>query len=380
MKVLFFLTYYKPHISGPVSYIENLTAELVEKGILCTILTSRHIKSLEKIEVKNGVITKRLPVLCTLGKGVIVPALFTDGVKEIKRNDIIIVNLPQLEAGMVAIITKFFGKKALVIHHTDLSGWTGWWNRISELVVDLSGLISCRLAEKIFPYTKDYADSSTLLRKFKKKVFPLYPIVKIEGDDKVYANFLAKQGNVKTKFIGYSGRIARQKKLEDAIESIKILNKIDGEQKWKLLLAGPVAVGERYGKEFLEKAKRNVDVIYLGPLNRKQLASFYQFIDVLVLPSDDRLESFGLVQVEAMLHGCPVIATELPGCRIPIKKTGMGKLIPPNNPEKLAQAINKVVSLGKNHWRMFVPKVENIFSGRTSVNNFLTVLKQIDRD
>lgn len=366
-----------------MSYIGNLTLELARRNICCTILTSQHIKSLKKIDVKDGVTIKRLPILCKLGKGVIAPTLFTDGIKEIKRNDIVIVNLPQLEAGIVAIIAKLFGKKILVIHHTDLSGWSGWWNRISEAAVNFSGLISCCLAKKIIPYTMDYADSSSLLKKFKKKVYPIYPVITTAGPDKPYTDFLKNRAKTArhglqenlVMTVGYSGRIAKQKKLEDAIEAIKILNVKNSGQQWKLLLAGPAAVGEKYGIELLEKIKGNTDVINLGPLNSAQLSSFYDFIDVLVLPSNDRLESFGLVQIEAMLHGCPIVATELPGSRIPIKLTGMGKLVPINNPILLADTIGEVVSLGRDHWKTFIPKAKKIFNNETSVESFLEILK-----
>jgi len=50
-----------------------------------------------------------------------------------------------------------------------------------------------------------------------------------------------------------------------------------------------------------------------------------------------------MVQVEAMMSGVPVVASDLPGVRIPIKKTGMGILVPPKNSEKLAEAIIEVL-------------------------------------
>jgi len=59
----------------------------------------------------------------------------------------------------------------------------------------------------------------------------------------------------------------------------------------------------------------------------------------LVLPSDDRLESFGLVQVEAMINGCPVVVSDLPGVRQPVLMTGGGRLTPVGNPKKLPKIL-----------------------------------------
>ena len=54
------------------------------------------------------------------------------------------------------------------------------------------------------------------------------------------------------------------------------------------------------------------------------MGSFYTCIDVLVVPSINSTEAFGLVQVEAMMMGVPVVASDLPGVRVPVQKQGWG--------------------------------------------------------
>ena len=70
----------------------------------------------------------------------------------------------------------------------------------------------------------------------------------------------------------------------------------------------------------------------------------YAACDVLVLPSVNFTETFGLVQVEAMLCGTPVVASDLPGVREAIRVTGMGRIAPPRKPECLTDAIIDVIS------------------------------------
>jgi glycosyltransferase involved in cell wall biosynthesis len=65
-------------------------------------------------------------------------------------------------------------------------------------------------------------------------------------------------------------------------------------------------------------------------------------IDVLVLPSD--AEGFGLVLIEAMAAGVPVIGTNVPGIRDVIQDGINGILTPPRNPRALADAIERVLS------------------------------------
>ena len=85
------------------------------------------------------------------------------------------------------------------------------------------------------------------------------------------------------------------------------------------------------------------------------LAAFYAAIDCLALPSVNSTESFGLVQVEAMLCGTPVVASALPGVRQPVLVTGMGEIAPIGDAAGLAAALAKVLSDRERYLR---PRVE----------------------
>lgn len=64
---------------------------------------------------------------------------------------------------------------------------------------------------------------------------------------------------------------------------------------------------------------------FLGLLSQDQMPAFFAACNLLVVPSLNSTESFGLVQVEAMLCGTPAIASDLPGVRQPPRMTGMGR-------------------------------------------------------
>jgi glycosyltransferase involved in cell wall biosynthesis len=72
------------------------------------------------------------------------------------------------------------------------------------------------------------------------------------------------------------------------------------------------------------------------------MAAFYSNLDVIVVPSLNSTETFGLVQVEAMLCGTPSIASDLPGVRQPVLQTGMGEVVPVGDCAALAEAIVRV--------------------------------------
>jgi len=79
-------------------------------------------------------------------------------------------------------------------------------------------------------------------------------------------------------------------------------------------------------------------VKFAGPVDHKYLPAFYQKAYVTVIPS--YYESFGLVSLEAMACGCPVVASCTGGLKYNIIHGRTGLLVEPRNPEELASAIN----------------------------------------
>jgi len=78
-------------------------------------------------------------------------------------------------------------------------------------------------------------------------------------------------------------------------------------------------------------------------LDPSSMAAFYPNLDVLVVPSLNSTEAFGLVQIEAMLNGVPCIASNLPGVRQPILTTGMGIVTPIGDSHALSEALIEIL-------------------------------------
>jgi glycosyltransferase involved in cell wall biosynthesis len=82
----------------------------------------------------------------------------------------------------------------------------------------------------------------------------------------------------------------------------------------------------------------------LGHLSPVEMTVYFKTCEVLVLPSLNSTEAFGLVQVEAMSCGTPVIATDLPGVRVPVKTSGMGIIVPVADAGAIAHAILDILN------------------------------------
>jgi len=127
------------------------------------------------------------------------------------------------------------------------------------------------------------------------------------------------------------GRLVYYKGLEHLIQA---MNKVQG----RLLIVGDGPL--RAKLEHQVRAQGIGDrVVFLG--NLKDLIPYYHAADLLVLASIARSEAFGVVQLEAMACGKPVVNTSLPSGVPYVSLDGItGITVPPANPEALAKAIN----------------------------------------
>jgi glycosyltransferase involved in cell wall biosynthesis len=84
-------------------------------------------------------------------------------------------------------------------------------------------------------------------------------------------------------------------------------------------------------------------ITFLGRASHKDLPDLYRACDVFVLPSVSRLEAFGIVALEAMASGLPVVASDIPGVREVVREGVEGHLANPLDPRDLADKIHDLL-------------------------------------
>ncbi len=350
MKFLIVLTYYRPHISGLTIYAELLAKALVQRGHQVTVLTSRHEKNLPLQEVVDGVRIVRAPVLLKISKGVIMPTFGLLAAQLIREHDMVNIHLPQFDSALIAAIAKLEHKPSVITYHCDLimpPGFIPWLANQSVLLMNhIAGL----LTDRLITYTQDYADHSTFLSKFKKKVRIISPPVELPAVTAQEVAVFKDQTNPdhNQPVIGMAVRFATEKGVEVLIDALpKVLEKFPHAQ---IQFAGPyknIRGEEQYAARLMPRIRafeKNGNWRFLGPLSHKEMALFYKNIDVVVLPSLNATEAFGLVQIESMISGAPSIASALPGVRQPVKRHGMGLVVPIGDSDALAAALIEIFS------------------------------------
>lgn len=86
-------------------------------------------------------------------------------------------------------------------------------------------------------------------------------------------------------------------------------------------------------------------ISFAGRVPDGELADHYRLADVTVLPSTTMGEAFGLVLVESMACGTPVIASNIPGVRTVVADGMDGALVPPGDSVALAEALRAMLAL-----------------------------------
>ena len=350
MKILTVLTYYRPHTSGLTIYAERLARAFAKRGHEVTVMTTQYDKSLPREETLDGLKIIRVPVAVRISKGVLAPAFGLVATKLVARHDVVQLHLPQFDAPGVAFRARLFGKPAVLTYHCDLDLPSGLFNRVVNTVVHFQNNMAGMLANHIVTYTQDYADNSAYLTRFRNKLTPILPPVElpVPPDGAAAAFASAHETASRRPVIGMATRFASEKGVEILLDALPaVLTKYPHAQ---VLFAGQYqnVMGETAYFERLrpqiQKYEASGHWKFLGNLDPIQMAAYYPNLDVLVVPSLNSTEAFGLVQVEAMLNSVPCIASALPGVRRPVQMHKMGEVIPIGDAPALADALLKVLN------------------------------------
>lgn len=355
MKILTVLTYYRPHTSGLTIYAERLARAFAKRGHEVTVMTTQYDKSLPREETMDGVRIIRVPVAIRISKGVLAPTFGWVATKLVAQHDVVQLHLPQFDAPGVAFRARLFGKPAVLTYHCDLDLPSGFFNRIVNAVVNFQNNMAGILSNHIVTYTQDYADHSPYLSRYASKLTPILPPVELPTPPDGAASAFASVHETATRrpVIGMATRFASEKGVEVLLAALpKVIEKYPNAQ---VLFAGQYqnVMGEQAYFERLrptiQKYEASGNWKFVGLLDPVQMAAYYPNLDVLVVPSLNSTEAFGLVQIEAMMNGTPCIASALPGVRRPAQMHNMGEIVPIGDSSALADALLKVLANRANY-------------------------------
>jgi phosphatidylinositol alpha-mannosyltransferase len=159
----------------------------------------------------------------------------------------------------------------------------------------------------------------------------------INVEDFVHANPLPELMDGKINLL-YLGRLEKRKGLKHLLGAYARL-KWD----WPQLRLVVVGAGEPDADSHRVMSERNLtDVIFTGRVSEDEKARYFKSAHIYCSPATGK-ESFGIVLLEAMASGAPVVATDIDGYASVVTHGENGLLVPPKDDEQLAQAIGMLL-------------------------------------
>lgn len=375
MKIVTFLTYYAPHWTGLTAHAARVAEGFAAQGHEVTVVTTRHSRDLPRDEMRNGVRVVRLHPVARFSRGMITPAFPYAAAELIARHDAVQIHSPYPESLLVALLCRAMGRPLLMTHHGDIVMPAGTFNQTIQAIAYVLLRATGTLADAVTSYSQDYADHSRLLRTFRPKLHYVFPPVVIGDPDPAgVAAWRAELGLQDKLLLGFAGRWVHEKGFDYLLQALPLIRATYPN-------AHLVYAGERnvVYEDFYERCQPFIEqqrehITFLGLLrDPQQIANFYGMIDLFVQPS--RTDMMGLVQIEALMCGTPIVVSDIPGARVVVRETGYGRLSPPYTTAGLARTLTDML----RDRAQFTPdraKVRQLFSPERAVQQYAAILEQ----
>jgi glycosyltransferase involved in cell wall biosynthesis len=314
--------FYRPHTGGMETHLSHLVSH--QSASMSVEVVVANDRPVHQTDILDGAKITRVASFGTLASQPLCPLLPLE--LSGRHEPLVHLHLPNPWAAQAYLMSGHKGK-LVVTHHADMLGR----QFLRTLVAPFVGHVMERAAAVIVT-SKRYLESSKELIPFRDKchvvplgidVFALEP--KRAAD---VADIHAKYGE---RVILAVGRLVPYKGFEFLLRAMRHVDAT-------LLLIGTGPL----------KAELQSAICSLGIAHKVHLLGhiddtlpYYKAAKMLVLPSVSRAESFGLVQVEAMAAGIPVVNTEIDSGGPEVSVNGeTGITVPPRDPQALAAAIN----------------------------------------
>lgn len=376
MRILSILTYYAPHWTGLTQHAQRVAEGLAARGHTVTVLTSRYAADLPPEEVINGVHVIRLETLGRLSRGMVMPSFPIAAAEQIAKHDVVQIHTPMLESLLVALLCRALDKPLMMSHHGDLVMPSGPFNQFTERAVTGMMSMAGRLADRVTTYSHDYAAHSRFLGQFAQKLVAIAPPVAIPASQSAAVEQWRQDLHLNEKrIVGFAGRFVEEKGFDFLIDAIPLIKEQIPNAHFAFAGETNVAYEKFYERLAPEIERHRSDITLLGLLrDPQQLANFYAMCDVFTLPS--RTDCFALVQVEALLSGTPLVTANIPGARVVVQRTGMGRLVEPQNARALAEGIVEVL----RHPQQYQPdpdRVRAIFDIEKTLDDYEQCMEEM---
>jgi glycosyltransferase involved in cell wall biosynthesis len=379
MKIAHVISTFPPYYSGTGMVCYHNALGLAKSGHEVTVFTANHPPG--DYTYPEGITVRRLPVTFRIGNAPLLPGLLG-----IKGFDIIHLHHPFIfGTELLWAVTRSRNIPYIITHHNDLIG-----DGLRPLLFDSYSAVSTRLvfssASKFAVVSLDHAESCRLAPMFKRRWSDVVEVPNgVDADlfrPGIDPTVVREKHGIPADaplvlFVGVLDRAHHFKGAGNLIRAFAALKNRDA----MLMLVGDGDLKEQFMQQAagLGIAERTR---FVGKVSNSDLPDYYAAADLAVLPSSPP-ESFGMVLIEAMACGKPVIASNLPGVRAVVSNNVDGLLLQPGNIPELTDKIDQLLRDPERRREMGMrgrQKVEAKYAWSVIIPNLTQVYEEVVRN
>jgi glycosyltransferase involved in cell wall biosynthesis len=326
-RVLHVGKFYPPHMGGIETHLQTLCAELLKVVDVHVVVANDCARAVE--ERLNDVPVSRMARRFTLSSAPVCSGV----IRKIRQSkaDLIHIHLPNPAAVLAYLLSGYRGPVVFTYHSDTVR------QKVMGAVFEPFLHAALRRSSAIIATSPRYAETSTVLRTYGARCRVIPYGIRIDGfsrcDPTAVTRLKQRYGE---RLVLSVGRLVYYKGFENLIQAMTRVRA-------RLLIVGDGPLRARLGEMAIRVGVAD-KVIFLGELQNDEVVPYYHAADVFALASVARSEAFGIVQIEAMAAGVPVVNTQLDSGVPYVSLDGItGITVPPEDPEAMAAAINRIL-------------------------------------
>ena len=332
MRILHAYKIYRPDIEGGIPAVMSSLAQGFDQKISHSILCARR-RGAARHYVIDGVPVEAVASLGTLFSTPLAPGYIPAFVRCARTADVVIHHAP-LPLNDAAALLGLPDNTALIVYwHADIAGYP----LLKRLVAPLIRRVLAR-ADRIVVSGQPMIDHSEFLRPHAEKCAVLPYGMDLDywrtfdGDERPAADELERR----PRHIVALGRLVGYKGYDVLIRAMQT---VDGHV--TIIGEGPLLADLQQLATGLGVSGR---IRFAGRLPRDEIKRLFHSAQVFAFPSVTEAEAFGIVQIEAMAAGLPIVNTHLATTVPLVARHDLEALtVAPNDPQALSQALSRLL-------------------------------------
>lgn len=346
MRIAMLTNNYKPYIGGVPVSIEHLAKELRKLGHTVYIFAPSYSNQKEEPFVI------RYPSFPVKIAGAPIPNMFTKlfyhKIKELQI-DLIHVHHPAIVGNVALRLRRLLGIPVVFTYHTQYEEYLYYVKPLQQFE-NCTGILShylkrfCNCCDMVIAPTQSIKEHLLFNKNIQIpiRILPTgIPSDNFLPDQQTVSQLRTQFGENVDYLFGTVARLAKEKNLDFLLECLqKIKKQLEFNQKtFRYLLIGE-GLEQKHLEEKVSALGLQNEVVFVGTVKNKDIKNYLSACDLFLFSS--KSETQGIVLLEAMAAGTPVIAVDATGVR-DIVKTKENGILTSEQPEHLAQEVMQVL-------------------------------------